>query len=34
MLPISRFYFKEKLDWKAIIGAFVAVVGAAIIFLR
>lgn len=34
MLPISRFYFKEKLEWKAIIGAFVAVVGAAIIFLR
>jgi drug/metabolite transporter (DMT)-like permease len=34
MLPISRFYFKEKLDWKAIIGAFVAVMGAAIIFLR
>ncbi|MBE0570114.1 MAG: DMT family transporter [Ignavibacteriaceae bacterium] len=34
MLPISRFYFKEKLDWKAIIGAFVAVVGAAIIFMR
>jgi len=34
MLPISRFYFKEKLDWKAIIGAFVAVAGAAIIFLR
>lgn len=34
MLPISRFYFKEKLGWKAIVGAFVAVVGAAIIFLR
>ena len=34
MLPISRFYFKEKLGWKAIIGAFVAVVGTAIIFLR
>jgi drug/metabolite transporter (DMT)-like permease len=34
MLPISRFYFKEKIDWKAIIGAFVAVVGTAIIFLR
>ena len=34
MLPISRFYFKEKLDWKAIIGAIVAVTGAAIIFLR
>ena len=34
MLPISRFYFKEKLDWKSIIGAFVAVIGTAIIFLR
>ena len=34
MLPISRFYFKEKLEWKSIIGAFVAVVGAAIIFMR
>lgn len=34
MLPISRFYFNEKLDWKAIAGAFVAVIGAAIIFLR
>ena len=34
MLPISRYYFKEKLEWKAIIGAFVAVIGAAIIFLR
>ena len=34
MLPISRFYFKEKIDWKAIVGAFVAVVGTAIIFLR
>ena len=34
MLPISRFYFKEKLEWKSIIGAFVAVIGAAIIFLR
>ena len=34
MLPISRFYFKEKLDWKSIIGAFVAVVGTAIIFMR
>jgi drug/metabolite transporter (DMT)-like permease len=34
MLPISRFYFKEKLEWKSIIGAFVAVIGAAIIFMR
>ena len=34
MLPISRFYFKEKLVWKAIVGAFVAVAGTAVIFLR
>lgn len=34
MLPISRFYFKEKFGWKAIIGAMVAVIGAAIIFIR
>ena len=34
MLPISKFYFKETIGWKAIIGAFVAVIGAAIIFLR
>jgi drug/metabolite transporter (DMT)-like permease len=34
MLPISRFYFKEKLTLKAISGAIVAVAGAAIIFLR
>lgn len=34
MLPISKFYFKEKLGWKAIIGAIIAVAGAAIIFLR
>ncbi|NWF50130.1 MAG: DMT family transporter [Ignavibacteriaceae bacterium] len=34
MLPISRFYFKEKLDWKAIWGAIIAVAGTAIIFLR
>jgi drug/metabolite transporter (DMT)-like permease len=34
MLPISKFYFKEELNWKSIIGAVVAVVGTAIIFLR
>jgi drug/metabolite transporter (DMT)-like permease len=34
MLPISRFYFKEKFGWKAIMGAMVAVIGAAIIFMR
>lgn len=34
MIPIARFYYKEKLEWEAIIGAVVAVIGAAIIFLR
>jgi drug/metabolite transporter (DMT)-like permease len=34
MLPISKFYFKEELGWKAILGALIAVAGAAIIFLR
>ncbi len=34
MLPISKYYFKESISWKAVIGAFVAVTGAAIIFLR
>jgi drug/metabolite transporter (DMT)-like permease len=34
MLPISGFYFKEKFGWKAIVGAMVAVIGAAIIFMR
>ena len=33
MLPIVRFYYKEKLSWKAILGAMVAVVGVAILFL-
>jgi drug/metabolite transporter (DMT)-like permease len=34
MLPISRFYFKEKFGWKAALGAVVAVLGTAIIFMR
>ena len=33
MLPIVRFYYKEKLTWKAILGALVAVVGVAMLFL-
>ncbi len=33
MLPIVRYYYKEKLTWKAILGALVAVVGVAILFL-
>ena len=34
MLPLVYFYYKEKLSWISIIGAFVAVSGVAIIFLR
>lgn len=34
MLPIVRFYYKERLSWRAIIGAIVAVAGVALIFLR
>ncbi len=34
MLPLVHFYYKEKLSWISIIGAFVAVSGVAIIFLR
>ena len=34
MIPISKFYFKEKFGWKAIAGAIITVIGAAIIFIR
>ena len=34
MLPLVRFYYKEKLRWRAISGAFLAVGGVAILFLR
>jgi drug/metabolite transporter (DMT)-like permease len=34
MLPISRYYFKEKLSFQAISGAFIAVGGVVILFLR
>ena len=33
MLPIARYYFKENLTGRAIIGAFIAVIGVAILFL-
>lgn len=33
MLPISKFYFKEKLSHLSIIGTIIAVVGVAILFL-
>lgn len=34
MLPLVRFVYKERLSWKAVAGAFVAVSGVAILFLR
>ncbi|MBK8944296.1 MAG: DMT family transporter [Ignavibacteriae bacterium] len=34
MLPIVRYYFKEKLSFISILGAVVAVVGVAILFLK
>jgi len=34
MLPISKFYYKEKLSVQAISGAFIAVGGVVILFLR
>ena len=33
MLPISKYYYKESLSWRAIIGAVIAVAGVAILFL-
>jgi len=33
MLPIVRYYYKEKLGWRAIVGASIAVAGVAILFL-
>ena len=34
MLPASKYYFKEKLSFQAISGAFIAVAGVVILFLR
>ncbi len=34
MLPLVKFYYKEDLSWRAISGAFFAVSGVAILFLR
>ncbi len=34
MLPLVRIVFREKLSWRAIIGAFVAVAGVAMLFLQ
>jgi drug/metabolite transporter (DMT)-like permease len=33
MLPMVRYYYKEKLSWVAIAGACIAVIGTAILFL-
>ncbi len=33
MLPLVRYVYKEQLSWKAIVGAFVAVGGVAILFM-
>lgn len=34
MLPMVRYFFNEKLTYRSIIGAFIAVAGVAILFLR
>jgi drug/metabolite transporter (DMT)-like permease len=34
MLPIVKFVLKEKVSWRALLGAVVAVGGVAILFLR
>ncbi|MCX6152379.1 MAG: DMT family transporter [Ignavibacteriales bacterium] len=34
LLPIVRIYYKEKLTWISIVGAFITVGGIAILFLR
>jgi drug/metabolite transporter (DMT)-like permease len=34
MLPMVRYIYKEKLSWRSIFGALIAVVGVALIFLR
>jgi drug/metabolite transporter (DMT)-like permease len=34
MLPLVRIIYKERLNWRAVAGAFVAVGGVAVLFLR
>ena len=34
MLPMVKYIYKEKLSWRAIMGAVIAVAGVALIFLR
>jgi drug/metabolite transporter (DMT)-like permease len=33
LLPVGRYYFKEKLGWQAVAGTIVAVIGVALLFL-
>ena len=34
MLPLVRVIYRERLSWKAILGAIVAVIGVAVLFLH
>jgi drug/metabolite transporter (DMT)-like permease len=34
MLPLVKYIYKDKLSWRAIIGAFITVAGVALLFLR
>jgi drug/metabolite transporter (DMT)-like permease len=34
MLPLVKYIYKDKLGWRAIVGAFITVAGVAILFLR
>jgi drug/metabolite transporter (DMT)-like permease len=34
MLPLVRYFYKETLTWKRVLGAFIAVGGVALLFLR
>jgi drug/metabolite transporter (DMT)-like permease len=33
VLPISYFFFKEKVNWQSITGTALAIVGVAVLFL-
>jgi drug/metabolite transporter (DMT)-like permease len=34
MLPISKYFYKENLNWQAVCGAVLAVIGVSILFLK
>jgi len=34
LIPVAIFYHKEKMPFKEVIGAFVAIVGVAIMFVN